>query len=503
MDYIIGIDVSSSKIKIALIEETGKIIFEYQSFYSIFDDGDFGKKIELDEIWIKIINGIKYLISSSKINPSNIIAISSDTMRMSFIALDENNEPLYAGPNIDARGSESQWIIDNKFEGEEGEQKLFNITARSPPLLFGLARLLWFKEENEEIFKKINSFISFDDWIQYKLTGELFTDECMASETQVFDINQRKWSEEILNCFDLDINIFPKVIKSGTVVGSIKNEISNILGLNSNTKVIKSGPDTQTSLLGMGCVSEYSLGITLGSSTPMMLVINKPVIDQNRNFWTSCNILDNSWVIEANVGMTGKIYDWYKKNILEGVSENLDVLINQYLTETEPGANSTFAFMGPQLMNFKEQTNIKPSVFIFPSQSTISNLISNRATFARAIIENIGFGIYENYMGLKDLIKPNNIEKIYLGGGMAKSNQILQIICDILGHDILVPEVVDSTYMGLLISSLVALKKYSRYGDAINNLIKLRTIKFNSENNNKYLKIYNQWKNIKQKIDKI
>ncbi|MHA1339108.1 MAG: FGGY family carbohydrate kinase [Promethearchaeota archaeon] len=512
--HIIGIDISSVKIKIGLIKENGSILCEYQSDYSIYEDGDFGKKMDLDEIWTKILEGMKYVISNSKIDPKTIVAISSDTMRMAFIGLDKKNEAVYAGPNIDARGTDSQWIIDDEFEGVEGEQELFSITARSPPLLFGLARLLWFREEDEEIFEKIEKFVSFDDWIQFKLTGNLVIDECMASETQAFDIKNRTWSQEILKRFELNDNIFPSLVKSGTITGYLKEEIIEKLqlDLDPNLKlkiaVVKAGPDTQTSLLGMGCIlnknkNSFNLGITLGSSAPLMLVVDKPIIDPNMNFWTSCNILENSWIIEANTGMTGKVYNWFKNNILVDLSDNLDRLVEKYLNETEPGANSTFAFLGPEKMNFKEQTNIKQSIFVFPSQSTISDIKSNRATFTRAVIENIGFGVYENYIGLKEIISPKEIENIYVSGGMANSKEILQIICDILGRDIYFPQVAESAYIGMLILSLVALKRYSTFEEAISNVVKLNKLEFNANNHERYKKIYKQWKNIKSKIDNL
>jgi sugar (pentulose or hexulose) kinase len=152
-------------------------------------------------------------------------------------------------------------------------------------------------------------------------------------------------------------------------------------------------------------------------------------------------------------------------------------------------------------MNFKNTTDIKRSVFIFPSHSSISDIISDRSTFTRALLENIGFGILENFNALLELSPKNKINKVFCGGGMANSKGFVKIIADILGQDIFIPKIKESAYVGQLINCMIALGIYKNHREAVNSLVELEVIKHNEENTKEYKKIYGQWKIYKEKTD--
>ncbi|MBD3349921.1 MAG: hypothetical protein GF364_00365 [Candidatus Lokiarchaeota archaeon] len=502
MKYIIGIDVSSTNIKIGLISDNGEVIAQTIIAHDIKKDGEFGLCFDLDEIWDKITDGIKEVLSKIE-NKKDVIAISSCAQRIATVFLDKDLKAFYGGPNKDARGLDAQWLIDDEYEDEEGERRLFNITAHNPPLVFSLARLLWYKEEEEEQFKKMGKVLMLDDWIQFKLSGELVSDPAVASESQFLDIKEKKWSEEIIETFELDHSWFPTLIEPGTITGKIISDLANEFQLPTDTKIVKSGPDTQTGLVGMGCIEDKEVGIPLGTTAPIMMVINEPKIDDTRTFWTSCNLIPNTWVMEANGGMTGMVFDWYKDNIIQDLEDNPYSIIESYLEKTDPGANSSFAFMGPELMNFKNQTDIKRSVLVFPSHSSISDIESNKATMLRSIIENIGFAVLENFTGLKERAGDGGVQKVYCAGGMANSKHILQIISDILGIELYVPKLRESGWLGFLINCMVALDEYDSYRSAVDSLVQLDVFSPNIENTKRYKRIYTQWKRYKEKLDEL
>ncbi|MFC1812908.1 FGGY-family carbohydrate kinase [Thermodesulfobacteriota bacterium] len=497
---ILSIDVSSFRVKSALVSTQGEIIAHSSLPYHIFDENHdgFAKRLDLSEIWSKIISCMKEVLNNSTIRRHDIIAVSSCTQRIAIVFMDENFDPIYAGPNIDARGIDSVWEIDDAYEHESD---LFKITAHSPHLLFGLARLLWLKQENPEKYKKINRILMLDDWIQYKLSGEIASDVAIASESHFLDISQRKWSGEILEKFNLNREWFPPLIESGSIIANVLPEIAEKLGVPPQIPVVKSGADTQTALIGMGCIEDGQIGISLGTSAPVMLVMKQPRIDANLNLWTCCHSIPDKWILEANTGFTGKLYDWYKKNFLANLANDDDELVESYISSTTPGANSTFAFLGPELMNFNKQMNIKPNFFVFPSQSSISDIISDRKTFARAVLENIGYGILENYTALREMHQ--GIKSVYCAGGMSHSKGFLQILSNILNCDLYVPKIKDSTHVGQLIHCLVGLNHYANHKDAVKKLVKYEKISSNTAVSKTYQNLFDQWKIHKEKIDQL
>lgn len=497
-----GIDVSSTNVKVGLVSEDCKVMHDVSIPYETYDDGVFGKKFDMDELWNKIVTGIGEVLEKLP-ESDEVIAITSCAQRIAICFLDKNLVPFYGGPNKDTRGVDSQWLIDDEYEGEDDERHLFELTAHNPPLVFGLARLLYFKEEEEETFENMGKIMMLDDWFAFKLTGEIVSDPAIASESQLLNIAERKWSEEIIEKFELERDWFPPLIEPGTKIASLRDGLADQLGLPLDVPVVKTGPDTQNSLVGMGCVKPWQIGVPLGTSAPLMMVMSEPKIDPDQNFWTSCNIVPDTWVMEGNAGMTGMVYDWYCESIISDLGKNVHALMDEYLKKTKPGASSCFSFMGPELMNFKNQTDIKRSVFVFPSHSSISDIVTDKSTFARAIFENIGYAIMENFNGLKALAPDMTVSRVFCGGGMSNSSEVIQMLSDMLGVEIYVPEIRESSWAGFLMSCMVALGEYKSFNEAAESLLKWDVFTPDLDRTKKYGKLYKQWKRYKGKLDNL
>jgi sugar (pentulose or hexulose) kinase len=127
----------------------------------------------------------------------------------------------------------------------------------------------------------------------------------------------------------------------------------------------------------------------------------------------------------------------------------------------------------------------------------ISDALPKIYDFMRSIIENIAFGIYENYKALQNF----PISKVFCAGGMAKSVEILKIIANVLGTDVIVPEIKDSSFTGAAMSVLKALDYYKDYISIIKENLNFNTISKEQTMVDNYKHIYLQWKNIKNKID--
>ncbi|MFW9950862.1 MAG: FGGY-family carbohydrate kinase [Candidatus Thorarchaeota archaeon] len=499
-NMILAIDISSNSLKIGLVSEDLKLVhFNNQKIKIINEDIDgFVKSFEMDDIWNKLINGVNQVLYKIKKQNTKIIGISTCAQRIASVFLDRNGNVVYGGPNIDIRGVDSAYLIEDEFS----EKDLFQITGHSPSLLFCLARLLWFKEEDEETYAKISKVLTLDDWLIYRLTGIYVSDFSSAAESQVLDIKKREWSSEIIQTFDFDPDFFPDIVESGALVGELKPELVKKFKINQNEiPVVKTGGDTQANLLGMGVIEEGDIGISLGTTAPVHLVVDNPIIDPSNNYWTSCHSIKGKWLLEGNAGNTGASYDWFKQCFLSNSEYNPDFLMDAYLKKSPPGASSTYAYLGPENMNIKNQTSIKRGVFAFQPPMMISEVVPKIEDFARSVLENIAFGIFENYIALKNFIDLDT--RPFCAGGMAKSEEFIKLLANVLNSEISVPFVKDSAFIGVAMNTLKALNIYSDYKAMIKDFIKYDKIKVKPHVSEKYKSIYFDWKNLKIKIDKL
>lgn len=494
---ILSVDISSKKIKIGLISD--KLELETVSIqeYDIIDEdiNGFAKKLNMKDIWNKIKLGIKNVINENK--PENIIGISSCGQRMATVFLDKQGNEIYGGPNTDMRGIDSAYLIEDEFTEEE----LFNITAHSPFMMFTLARLLWFKEEKEEQYENIGKILMLDDWIVYKLTGEFYTDYTSLGESLLFDVRKREWSLKIVEAFDINPEILPEIIEPSTFVGELKPELKKEFKLNQKVSVLKGCGDTQANLLGMGAIDNGNIGITLGTTAPIHLVVDKPIIDSNLNFWTECHVIKNKWLIEASTGGTGRVYDWFKDAFISDSKKDANEIMDEFLKKSIPGIRSTYAFLGPELMAIKDQTSIKRGVFIFSPPSMIGEKLPKLENFAQSAIEGICFGILENFQALVNFTQAET--KVFFSGGMAKSHEFCKTLTNILEHETYIPYFRDSAFIGCAMNTLKGLNLYQDYNSIIKDLIKYEKVPIDTQISSDYKKIFQEWKYLKTKIGKL
>jgi len=175
--------------------------------------------------------------------------------------------------------------------------------------------------------------------------------------------------------------------------------------------------------------------------------------------------------------------------------------MDDLISRSVPRAGSTYAFLGPELMAVKDQTSIKRGVFIFPPPSMIGEELPKLDNFARSTIENICFGILENFQALHQFTQSKI--KTFCAGGMAKSKEFCKILVNVLDQEIKVSLYRDSAFVGCAINTLMGLNLYKDYRSIIDNMVKFEKFLVDTNISKNYKNIFREWKNIKKQISKL
>jgi autoinducer 2 (AI-2) kinase len=462
--YYLSIDAGSSGCKVALADRNAIFLALKKSEWSYFSPEDlepFGVEFNADKFWNIIISTIKQVIDQSGVSIDAIKAISVSSQRHGCVFLDKNGDEIYAGPNRDARGLEVD--IDDYIESDE----LFKITGQNPYFLFGLARYLWFKENNEEKFDTIHKILTIDSWIAYKLTGKYVIDSTSASATQLMDIKTKKWSDTILSQCEISKDILPEIVVSNTIIGEISNNIKEEIDLNSNIIVTLAGADSQLALLGCGAIEVGDTVIIAGSTMPIMQVIDQPILDPQNKIWTGSFFEHEKWVIEANAGPAGSLYSWFITNFIKKLNSSDDFhMIFENLVESQSlGVNDVYADLGVQIFNSQKMTEVVSSKFVFPQVSISLNSEIGINSFSQALFENLAFAVKANIEQIHKVTNKKN-NRVFLVGGLSRSKSLIKILANVLNEpiDLVEPE---STLLGGILSCLVVSGESNNYTEAI------------------------------------
>jgi autoinducer 2 (AI-2) kinase len=395
----------------------------------------YGKEFEAGEFWSLLGQACREALSG--LNPARLRAVSSTAMRLGYVFLDKEGRELYAGPNRDARGLEVGLELEEKI----GEEFTTTRTGHWPPWIFAPGRLLWFRLNAAEIFSRLAHVLMINDWILYRLSGELAVELSAAGDSCLLDIRSRQWSAELVQALELELSQFPPLVTSGTPIGRVSERAAAETGIPAGTPVVAGGADSQCALLAAGVIEPRQVGVIAGTTAPVMAVCGDPRLGPAAKVWTNCHLLPQRWVLESNSGDAGKILRWYVEGHASG--DYADLLAQA--AATPPGSNLVLASLGPMVFNLKDINPGRRAGFIFPFPVEPEQVSPGAVT--RSILENVAYALRGNLDQLLPALgwEP---EKISLTGGMARSRLFAEIAAAALARPLELVDCPEASALG-------------------------------------------------------
>ena len=473
------VDAGSGSVKAFLISPTGAIINRSERLW----DRDTWRA---DEDWKLVLEAINELTTGFS---GEILGISTTSMREEFILLDE------AGKEISYKLSPESEKHGYRTLNEYGH-RMYESSGHWPvPNWMAGAILPWLLESNPALFERVSEVLMISDWVNFKLCGETATEGSSACETSLFDITKYEWDWSITNALGLPRSIFPKVYHNGESLGTTGNDV---LGIPEGTPVVVGGADTQCGLLGMGTFNGEAAAVG-GTTTPVQIVCDKPVFDPECRTWSNNYIVKGSWILESNVGYTGRGIRWLRDEFL---SEDQDYCeINRLAKNAPIGSEGILTYLGPHLFNSGPPYWPKDQLGDVPIEPTITgNHRFNLSTLARAIIESNSYGVRANLEQLQN-ISQTSFDGLRFCGGNSRSELWMQIQADVLGIPVSVPLVHDASAVGTAILASIGTRYYDNVTDAVDAMVKPGNVYVpRSDVSQKYDAQYRRWMDTRKKL---
>jgi autoinducer 2 (AI-2) kinase len=365
------------------------------------------------------------------------------------------------------------------------------LTGHAPSFLFVPAKLKWFETNQPETYSKITTVFTISDWIIFRLSGERVSEICGASELGLIDIQHCQWAWKLKELLNLPDDIYPELVTAGSRVGEVTPQAAAETGLLKGTPVVAGAPDTHCGLIGMGVKKKGQAGIVLGWSAPIQMLTDEPIFDPK--IWTGCYPLRERWILESSAGEAGNAYHWLKEIIFgEGDSsgENSYQLMDHLALRAPLGAEEVRAFIGPATMDMS-RLRLKFGGFLFPLPLSVVNI--KRDHLVRASLENICFAIKANCHQL-EAISGLKLDEVRLGGSLAKSQCLTQILPSVLEMSISIPEITEVSALGAAICAAVGVGAYSTLEEGMEAMTpQLRVVEPDRLSTLEYAEYYQKW----------
>jgi len=498
---VLVIDAGTSGVRCLVANLKGQTIsLERQKWdYQSPDDiAPLGKEFDPDTFWHRICDTVRQTIQNGGISAGDIVGVSTTGQREGAVFLDREGKELYAGPNIDLRALTEGLSIDNAH-GKD----IYSITGHLPSFMFVPAKLKWFEKNRPEIYSRIATVLTINEWIVYRLCGERVGEVCDASELGLIDIRERKWSNKLRNILSLPHDIYPDIASAASQLGRVTIQTSEETGIPAGTTVAQGAPDTHCGLIGMGVKEQGQVGIIAGWSAPVQMVTDEPIFDSQARTWTSCHVAEQRWILESNTGEAGNSFHWLK-DIMFGQNESSEEeaydLMDQLASSVAPGAEGVSSFIGPAAMDMSH-LGIKLGGFIFPVPMSAANI--QRSHLAKATLENICFAIKANCLQLEE-ISGLKIEEVRLGGGLTKAQSLTQILPAVLGMPVLISQTTEVSALGAAMCATAGSGAYSNLKEAMGAMIpEMKVIKPEPLAALEYEEYYQRWLSTNKWLEKL
>lgn len=450
----IGIDLGTSAVKLLLMNEKGEIKNVVSREYDIFFPQS-GWSEQNPEDWFKeVLNGIDELTENCDKN--QIAGIGAGGQMHGLVILDKENTVIR--PAIlwnDGRTNEETDYLNNKI----GKQKLSECTGNIAFAGFTAPKILWLKKHEPEAFSKIDKIMLPKDYINYMLSGVHCTDYSDASGTLLLDVKNKCWSNEMLSICGIKQSQMPKLFESYEVVGTIKKDIAQKLGISKEVKIAAGAGDNAAAAIGTATVGEGSCNISLGTSGTVFISSETFKAD-NANALHAFAHADGKFHLMGCMLSAASCNKWWLEDILKTEEYQKE---QQNISDDKLGENHIYYL--PYLMGERaphNDTNAR-SCFIGLSMN------STREDMTQAVLEGVAFGIRDSLEAVKELgIQVNNST---ICGGGAKSPLWKKILANVLNIELITPETEQGPGYGGAILAAVACGEYASVNDAVKKLV--------------------------------
>lgn len=496
--YLMAIDAGTGSVRVILFDTLGNELFVTQSEWTHNEDirypgsmdFDINKNIEL------IIDLIKQILAKSKVNPENIVSISTTSMREAIVLYDENGKELWACANVDSRSNNE--VVDLYKISDTIESDIHRISGQTFSL-GAIPRILWVKKKIPETYEKVKYVTMLNDWITYRLTDIISVEPSNGCTTGLFDLKKRAWDPSISEKVNLRGDIFPIVNENGSIIGQVTEEFSALTGLNTKTLVVAGGGDAQLGCIGMGVINDGDAAVLGGSFWQYEYTTNHVEINDDCKVRVNCHAIPNTWQFEAIAFFPGLIMRWFRDTFCDleahlekQTGESIYAQMEKRAQNVPAGCNGMICTFSDK-MNYFSWKHAAPSFIDFKFNSSY-----NKATFYRAIMENAAFVTRAN-IEIVSKITNTSPEAIVFGGGASKSDLWCQIVADVLNIKVKVPVVKESTALGAAICAGVGVGVYGSFNEAIDQVVKFeKTFEPIETNRFIYDGLYKKWEAIYQ-----
>jgi xylulokinase len=451
---ILAIDLGTSGMKVALISVNGAVLGWEAEPVRLILTPDGGAEQSPEEWWQAFLSATGRLMKKNQ--GVNVIAVCASTQGEGTVAVDKDGNALgNAILWMDMRGAANLkkqigGLINIDGAGISNVLRFVRLTGGMPSMTGKdpAAHMLFIRDTMPEVYKKTHKFLNVLDYINLRLTGEFVASFDSIVTSWVTDNRNPDvihYDDSLIRSLGIDREKLPDVVPCTKVIGNLRNDVANVLGLSPNVKVVAGAIDNTAAAIGAGAVDDYALHLYIGTSSWMAAHVPFKKTDVASSMASIPCAVPGRYLLTALQATAGGNLTFLRDNIIYHKDELLqeaDVpdifkVLDQIANRVPAGANGVM--YTPWIWGERapvEDKTLRAGLYNLSLNSTREDII-------RAFLEGIAYNTrwllspVEKFLGRK-------VNSINIVGGGAQSDVWCQIFADVMNVEI--KQVADPIY---------------------------------------------------------
>lgn len=483
--YLLAHDLGTSGNKATLFTTDGEYVKSVVGEYGVkFYNSNWAEQ-NPEDWWEAVCSTSRELMQG--IDAADVAVVSMSGQMMGCLCVDKKGMPLYNSIIwADMRGVKEEQQMRESI----GADAVYNITGHRASASYSLAKLLWLRNNEPNVYKNTYKMLNAKDYIILKLTGNFLTDFSDASGTNAFDLNTFTWSDSILDNMDVDRKLLPEAVPSTHIAGEVSGEAAQACGLAAGTPVVMGAGDGSSASVGAGSVAEGVTYNCLGSSSWIGTTTKKMILDPNQILFNWAHAVPGYISPCGTMQAAGASYAWMKQQLCEyevKTAEHPYDAINGQIAQSPPGANGLYYL--PYLLGERSprwNPNARGAFLGLKMEHTHKDML-------RSVVEGVGFNLKIILSLMQQYVE---VSEITILGGLAKSEVCSQIFTDIFGIEVnALNHLEEATSIGAAVIGGVGIGALSSFAEVSKFVHPNQFYKPNAQNKERYekmLRIFDQ-----------
>ncbi len=429
MRLYIGADLGTSGLKMTLLDENALIIKEIMKSYPIYIQGVNSEQDPLD--WWKAFEGaIEELLEGKE--KEDVYGISFSGQMHGLVTLDEDDKVIR---NCilwnDSRSQEETDYLNDVIGKDVLNRETDNIAYCG----FTAPKILWMEKHEKDNFSRIRKIMLPKDYLVYRLTGRFVSDYSDMSGSLLLDCAKKRYSKKMIELCHLKQEVLPSLMESSGFVSYPSKDFISRHGL-CHMKVFLGGADNAMAAIGMNCLKQGDVNISLGTSGTILLPLNQPIHTRHNELHMFASAT-GKWYLMGCILSAASCRKWWLEKVLS---------TPDYAQDEEDMKNATTdgLYFLPYLSGERSPINDANAKGCFVGLSHETS----KGSMSKAILEGVSFALRD----CLEVARKQGLffKKATLCGGGRKSETWCQMLSDIFNLDIYVSNGSPSFGAGLL-----------------------------------------------------